>query len=346
MKVASRLILLNLFFLALSITPGLAIQEEPNKDPVTQFNDISRMSDSDSVLLPLAEDMFLTKNDARAVLARMKLAAKEPLIQSRLPGLLCTGWAAKVSNQYMGGLVDGERITINFQQGNKVLAQKEWKSEFPDVIYSHEFRPASVNGSDLLKELFALPAFSERDMIELFRSKIPEVRIGAIGMISNQAVLAGIARENVGPKWEMRRAALEKLNDQAVLIEVAKKDLVGMVREDAIRKVDDQQVLADIAQRDENRDIRVAAVKRLTNQSILARIGRADKDVYVREAVAQSLNDQGELLRIARTDKWFGVRQEATKRLTDIAALKEIAEKDEDPFVREAAKKRIEELNK
>lgn len=127
-------------------------------------------------------------------------------------------------------------------------------------------------------------------------------------------------------KWDVRKAAVEKLNDQSVLTEIAKKDESPSVRQAAVECLNDQSVLTEIAKKDEYSDVRQAAVQGLDDQSVLFEIANEDESQYVRLAAVECLDDQSILSKIAKTNKYENVAESALKKVTDQQLLAEIVE--------------------
>ena len=69
--------------------------------------------------------------------------------------------------------------------------------------------------------------------------------------------------------WKKRLEAVKELDDQEILIELAKNDPDKDVRVAAVKKVSDKEVLIYISENDPDLDVREAAVKRLA-MSILS----------------------------------------------------------------------------
>src|ERR1017187_5032385 len=87
---------------------------------------------------------------------------------------------------------------------------------------------------------------------DLFRPKWkhsnPNVRLDAVKALSNQAVLAEIAKND--EYGSVRCAALKRITDQGVAAEIARNDKTWTIREAAVEYVTDQCVLADVANKD------------------------------------------------------------------------------------------------
>ena len=139
----------------------------------------------------------------------------------------------------------------------------------------------------------------------------------------------------------MRRIAISKLDDQAVLVEIMKKEMEawkdpaprmemeGIVRQEIVYKLEDQALLAEIARTDPNAQVRREAVYKLDEQTLLAEFEKQDGNAWVRLRVAEGHPDQKLLADIAKNDKDEKMRIVAIRKLTDQAALAEIARNDE-----------------
>jgi hypothetical protein len=261
------------------------------KSPVGRANLIGELQDSDPILMKIATDRIGATLDASECIARMKLAVREPRIQSRFPGLQCKTYARETGQRYLGSgilFLHGETVFIRFHQNGKTLAEARWHTEFPPSTTSSYFKPADVNGGELLKKLFHLRAFTPEDLAEFCRSKIPEVRIGAGGNITDQALLAKLAIED--DDWCVRQTAVERLSSQAALAKVALEDKEPKIRLVAIEALTDQAVLARVAIEESNWRVRVAAVEKLTDQAVLAKVGIEDKVSSVRDAAKNRIS--------------------------------------------------------
>lgn len=76
------------------------------------------------------------------------------------------------------------------------LVEAEWTTVFPEKTRSLVFTRAETSGTDLLTRLLQQSAFTQNDLAELANSKIPEVRLGAVANITDQALLAKVANED------------------------------------------------------------------------------------------------------------------------------------------------------
>ena len=132
----------------------------------------------------------------------------------------------------------------------------------------------------------------------------------------------------------MRLAAVGKLTDQTVLAEIAKNDNDFTVREAAVKNhnLTDQTVLAGIAQSDDYASVGSAAVGKLTDQTVLANIVKYCDDSVRRSVAVEKLTDQALLATIARNDSDYLVRKAAAgnPNLIDRTVLAEIAKNDKE----------------
>jgi len=72
--------------------------------------------------------------------------------------------------------------------------------------------------------------------------------------------------------WKVREAAIEKLTDQNVLIDIAKNDEDYNVRTAAIEKITDQNVIIDVAKTDKNDKVRTAARNKISDEQIALKL--------------------------------------------------------------------------
>ena len=112
--------------------------------------------------------------------------------------------------------------------------------------------------------------------------------------------LIGIVKNGKGP---FRNEAAQKINDQSVLIEIAKNDEDFLVRATSAQKISDESVLIDIATNDENSYVRRAAAQKISDESVLIDIAMNDEDTYVRRAAAQKISDESVLDDIALNEE-------------------------------------------
>jgi hypothetical protein len=163
--------------------------------------------------------------------------------------------------------------------------------------------------------------------------KDPVVRRAAVDKLTDQALLAKIAIED--EDRNVRSAAIARLSD-AVLAKIA-----VWVKPHLTERVADQGLLRRIANEAKEPSVRVAAVRKLTDQGPLQKIAVEDKDPYVRGTAVAKLADRGLLAKIAIDDKDSHVRGTAAAKISDQGLLARIAVEDKDRHVRNAAAEKL-----
>lgn len=88
------------------------------------------------------------------------------------------------------------------------------------------------------------------------------------------------------PKWKhknarVRREAVQKLNNQDILIDIAKNDSNWMVRDVAIDRIDDESVLIDIAKDDNNINILRKIISKINDKEVLENIAKKNNSDFV-----------------------------------------------------------------
>jgi len=149
-----------------------------------------------------------------------------------------------------------------------------------------------------------------------------DIRRSAVSRLSDEALLAKIAKTDRAPG--VRIAAVRELRGSAqgaLLSEIARTDCDEDVREAAVDRLDDQDVLAEIAGTNSNKRVRWLAVKKLSNQTLLAEIAKTDNDENIRKAAFEGLIDGALLAEIFKTAGDGNVRRLAVTRLAEQASL-------------------------
>jgi hypothetical protein len=181
--------------------------------------------------------------------------------------------------------------------------------------------------------------------VDLFRPKYKhsdaEVRATAVRELPPEAtdILATVARED--PDAAVRRIAVKKLVDPAVLAQVASEDADPDLRSMAAEKLLDLRVGAAMSCEDGAACDRVLAP--IDDQLKLADLARSAKLEAVRRAALARLTDQRALAEVARNASEPALRLEALRGLTDVSALKGIALADENKEVGLAVVDRVED---
>jgi tetratricopeptide (TPR) repeat protein len=135
-----------------------------------------------------------------------------------------------------------------------------------------------------------------------------------IQILSDQRALAIIAQK--GPTWRERKAAVSRLSDQELLMDIiGNNDENIVVRLEVIGRLTDDAALAGIARTNKDWNLRLAAVKIMTDPALLAEIAQMDREERVRSTATEKLTDPLVLAEIARTDRHEEVRCSAWKML-------------------------------
>ena len=121
--------------------------------------------------------------------------------------------------------------------------------------------------------------------------------------------------QNEKKNSQKRVEAIKNINDQNVLIDLAKHDTKNVIRFAAFKKITDQSVLAEIANTDEDNYIRQMAVRSLSDQDILVEFATKEKSSYVRLAAVEKVSDQSILLEIIKTDQNEEICQKTLEKL-------------------------------
>jgi hypothetical protein len=251
---------------------------------VGRANEISKLADSDPVLMQLAGDMGIPTWDARECIARMKLAVREPSIALRFPHLHCVATVSKTTSPELyvhrgdpnrvdlgvPGIgayhVSGEYVSIALRQSGKTLAEGSWSTVFRSQMNPDSDLGADVSAEDLLKTLLHLSAFTPQDLAELVQSNIVEVRLGAAANVTDQALLARVAIEDKSPGDWQPGGVLGAGRPGGVFRDPVATELKEAgVRGVAVGRLTDQAVLTRVASKDQHPAVRRAAVQRLAD---------------------------------------------------------------------------------
>ncbi len=163
----------------------------------------------------------------------------------------------------------------------------------------------------------------------------PAVRAAAVRRLApmeHRDLLVGVARADADP--QVRRAAVRKLGEPGIVLELARNDEDYGVREAAL------DTLLDIAL-GSNAAAAEQAAAALDHPRHLAALARDAALVSVRADAVRRLSNDRALAALARSAEDPDVRREAVARVTDEAALLEIALKSEHKDAAVAAVERL-----
>lgn len=132
-----------------------------------------------------------------------------------------------------------------------------------------------------------------------------------------------------------RRAAVERITDESVLVDLAKNASDIVVRIIAINKINDESILADIVENDSDIFVRVEAAKKINDESFLANIAkRYWKNRYACMAAVRKIEDESVLADVAKNASDSNVRIEAISRISDESVVVDIVKNDFDHDIR------------
>jgi hypothetical protein len=112
-----------------------------------------------------------------------------------------------------------------------------------------------------------------------------------------QAACVQLARSQTATT-EVRLAAVRKLTDQQVLLDLATTCSVRSIRVQAIRGLIDDDAIADLARHAKGPVERGAAIERVKSQELLSDIARKDPSKWVRRKAANWLTDQAQVAKL------------------------------------------------
>lgn len=168
-----------------------------------------------------------------------------------------------------------------------------------------------------------------------WKSSDPAVRASAVRTLGahDRTILESLARADADPG--VRRMALQKLGDPALLAEAARGDADAAVRERAT------ELLLEVALSDT--PDATAALGAIEDQKALATAARDAARPEVRRSAAARLSSPRALLVVAKTGTDSALRLSALARLDDPALLAEVALKSEHKDVALAALERLDD---
>ena len=159
-----------------------------------------------------------------------------------------------------------------------------------------------------------------------WQSKNGEKARKMVEKISDQTKLLRIARYPT-TNWEARKAAINKLTDQAVLADFAKHG-DQYVRGYAIKNLTDQVALAYIAQNDEKYYNRCEAAEKLTDKALaqktFADVVKYAPNTHACNRAVRNLTDQTILAEVANCSSDYDILIDVAKKLTDHALAQKI----------------------
>lgn len=116
--------------------------------------------------------------------------------------------------------------------------------------------------------------------------------------------------------WRKRQKAVEKLTDQAVLVDIVKNDDSMFVREAAVEKITDQAVLADVAKNAKHSDMREAAFAKLSDPVI-----KADVETFYKVKEQKLTDETGQIELILNDCKNMKILDDALTYIMNLGII-------------------------
>ena len=152
------------------------------------------------------------------------------------------------------------------------------------------------------------------------------------------------------PKWkhedsDVRIEAIKGLDNQEILIELAKNDNSKYVRREAVKKVTDQNALCDIVKSEKDKVVRENAFNRITDPNLLLELTKLNFADPLQTSATQKFvdylveqNNQDELIKIVQNDKNDVIFKDyATEKITDQNVLMDLYKNHSSESVRRRA---------
>ena len=199
-----------------------------------------------------------------------------------------------------------------------VMPGKFWCSFCGDDVVS--LRRTAVRKLDQWKDkdlLVKLVLDKDREVrriaVEKLRVVNWDVYRAAVRKLTDQALLAALAEEHNDKV--IRQTAVEQIHDQAFLEQVAAKSKWLEIRITAIGKMTNQSVLCQWAEKDNQAAIRLASVKKIAADNFLVQRLPSEPSASVRSAIIAALQQKDSLRQVALTAYYQEDRDYAEKRL-------------------------------
>jgi hypothetical protein len=118
---------------------------------------------------------------------------------------------------------------------------------------------------------------------------------------------------------------VSKLNDQALLAQLAVYDKDRWVRESAVGKLTDKMLLSNVVTNSKWLDICIAAIGKVSDQTLLHQWAEQDSRAAIRQASVRQLNDDKLLIKLLSAEPSASVRAEIIETLQEKDSLREVA---------------------
>jgi hypothetical protein len=170
-------------------------------------------------------------------------------------------------------------------------------------------------------------------------NKDPAIRRQAVYKLSDQAVIASVAQHDGDA--DVRRAALGKLRDQAAIAGVAKHDADANIRTAAVGMLTDHAALAEIAQNASDENVALAATRRIADYTVLLKLAAESAHPAVRKAAFGKVGGQSALGTLATNAKYPDIRSMAVRKVNETSILQKIVAEETDADTRSIAERKL-----
>ncbi|OGQ95629.1 MAG: hypothetical protein A2521_17165 [Deltaproteobacteria bacterium RIFOXYD12_FULL_57_12] len=163
----------------------------------------------------------------------------------------------------------------------------------------------------------------------------PEVRIEALGKITDESVLAKVASNDSAEK--VRLAAVERLSSPELLSQVARnEEEKHWIRKKAVQGIHDQDLLKKLSMESDSSEVAETSTQKIFDQSVLAEIAQKAVSYTARRCAVDQLTSLEYLLVIARHHQDGNIVKGAFSRIKAVAPvlLEELFREFENPDLR------------
>lgn len=170
-----------------------------------------------------------------------------------------------------------------------------------------------------------------------------DAKIESVRNSSNQDEVIYTAKNDID--WQVRRVAVEKINDENVLKDIVNDELTSAVAIKAMEHIDDIEFLSDICLNHPDAYVRLASINRISDESLLLKkdlTSLLDKILFndpndiVLKSVCENpyLDNQESLTKAVFTIENEDIKKLLLRKITDEAILADFALNSENKFLR------------
>lgn len=170
-----------------------------------------------------------------------------------------------------------------------------------------------------------------------------DAKIESVRNSSNQDEVIYTAKNDID--WQVRRLAVEKINDENVLKDIVNEELTSAVAIKAMEHIDDKEFLSDICLNHPDAYVRLACINRMSDESLLLKkdltslldkILFNDSNDIVLKSVCENpyLDNQESLTKAVFTIENEDIKRLLIRKITDEDMLADFALNSENKFLR------------